>query len=689
MNLILKYITLCFIGTINGVFANSSHDVIKVDSLNDASYDLGSLTPLKAFELAEESKKLADKIGYTKGEIMALCRMGNAMYLRSKLDSALFFYNQAEILFKEEQEQDSVLLAKIYIYQAPIYTIQGRLDWSIAKYHQVYFVAMKNHDWLLAGSALLNISGVLKSQNKYSEALSLIHKAIDILPKGSYNEVGAAFNGLANIYQDQGRPKEAINALKAAENCFYQSENLFNLLKSQINLGNLYSDLGYLDSAMHNYVLVNRVAKEQEFLETESIACQNIGSVFFEIGQLDSALYYFNNSFRIKKQIGDLEGQLESTKSIGQIALIKNELTSAISAFGIAREIALIFDDLESLEEITANLSNCYQILGDWPIAMDYLERSKAYQDTLTNQLNDAFVYEVNYEQEKRRVSELQLILREKDIQLQKQHNSIWIIVIVSCALCLILYVMLRLNKQKRIAAEGEKENLRKQKEISDLINKQEQAELSAMFSGQETERNRIAVELHDNLGGMLSTVKLYFKSIDDQINQLKEENIKQFYKANDLLDHACDRTRKIAHELSSKSLGRIGLFRTIINLQDQINDSGQIKFNLNTHGTDDKLERLNQISIYRIIQELVNNILKHALATEISVQLNVFHDIFNLIVEDDGIGFDVNQMIFNAGIGLRETEARVKNMGGKLTIDSGIGGGTSVTIDIPLNKQE
>ena len=404
---------------------------------------------------------------------------------------------------------------------------------------------------------------------------------------------------------------------------------------------------------------------------------------------MDSALFYYFKSLAIKDEAGDLDGSLETLKSIGEIAFLQNKTDEAIGFYNRAFELALSFDYLEDLEHISRELSACYQKKNDWEKAMYHLELSKCYRDTISEKLNNAFVYEINYEQEKTNVAELTLKLKNRDAKLEKQAYFLWGVAILALCLVIILYVLFKSNKHKRKVAEMSVENLEKEKKIKDLILNQEKAEINAMFDGQESERNRISKELHDNLGGILSTVKLYFRSIDKQINHLKDENVRKYEKATALLDEACDETRKIAHQLSSKRLNDLGLFATVKTLQNQINDSGELVLNLHTHGDDNELKRLLQNSIYRIIQELVNNVMKHSKAKEVSIQLNVFNDLFNLIIEDDGVGFDVNNLIDNNGLGLREIEVRVKSMNGQFTIDSGRGAGTAITIDLPLKDEK
>jgi signal transduction histidine kinase len=667
--------------------AGQVSDVSEVNSLNDSSYYLGSSSPKLAFKVAQKSAVMAKNIHYKLGEIMAYCRIGNALVAMDELNAALFNYGKAEELF-EKSKEDSIVLSKIYIYQSSVYLNKGNPERALSNYETALKIAERRSNGVIMASAIMNMSLIYKERGDYKKALQLLHESVLILPEKNKDELGTMHNGIGNIYQDEGRIEEAINEFKKAESFFIASNNLNSILKVNNNIGNCFWDLDKGDSAMFFYRKALPLAIEKSFKETEGIIYQNIGAIFTEQGELDSASYYFSKSIEIKKKAQDNDGLLETLKSIGEIAFLRNNIDEALEVYSEAYDLAVSLGYLEDLEHITRELSACYQKKNDWDKALYNLELSKSYRDSISEKLSDALVYEINFEQEKRRVAELKLKLKKRDVQLEKQAFFLWSIGILAFCVILFFYVLFKLNKHKRKAAEIQKENIQKEKEIGELINKQEQAELSAMYDGQESERNRIALELHDKLGGMLSTVKLYFKSIDTQINNLKEENIDQYQKANVLLDEACDETRKIAHQLSSKSLGRIGLFATVEKMQRQINDSGQIKFELTTHGTDENLKTLNQISIYRIIQELMSNILKHAIATEINVQLNVFDEIFNLIIEDDGIGFDLNLMINNSGIGLREAEARIKNMNGIFSIDSGRGGGTTITIDIPLKKE-
>ena len=204
-------------------------------------------------------------------------------------------------------------------------------------------------------------------------------------------------------------------------------------------------------------------------------------------------------------------------------------------------------------------------------------------------------------------------------------------------------------------------------------------------MDGQEKERRRIAQELHDRLGSMLSMVKIHFKSVEDQIVNLKESNKKQYEKANQLLDGACEEVRKISHDLISSVLYKFGLPVAIENLVDSIQESGQLEIEFIKSGLEDERYKYEtEINIYRILQELISNVLKHSKASEMIVQLIQRNNNLRIQVEDNGVGFDPSNTVSD-GIGLQGIRARVDQLEAEMNIDSNPGSGTLINIDIPL----
>lgn len=648
-----------------------------VDSLNDISYDLANSDYSSSFRIAKRSFHLAKKLDYVDGQITALCRMGRAINKSGNVDSSLYYFDNAEKLFHSRGE-DSIFLAKTWIYKGLIYTKKGKSDLALKKFYDSYRIARSANDETIMGSCLINIANLLESKGEYEVSLRFLNKAFCHFSKSNYDELGSIRMNIGNIYEIQERHQEAILSYERAHHFFLQSKNEFSMAKCLMNIGNIYLHLNKPNYSLLYLNKASSISEANGYQEIKAQLFQNKGELFLLKKDLDSSLFYYLKSLETKKECNIQLGQSISLERIGDIYFMKNRSEKALHYYLLSYSMNNNLKSPLELKEITNKLSNTYSTIGKVDSAIFYLEISNKYQDQLLENMKASLIYEINYNKEKNKVAQLQLEIKNKEFEIKKQRTVIWLFVAIIIIVIVGLFTAIKWYKSLR-------KNKASQKQIDDLLNNQHEVTINAMIDGQENERTRIAEEVHDKLGGILSTVKLYFKSMDNEIDKLKVENIQQFEMANTLLDEACDEVRKIAHDLSTNLLAKMGLFAAVSDLKKKLEGSGQIHINLHTYGTDESLLALNEIAIYRMIQESIANVLKHAKAKEINIQLNVFDDIFNLIVEDDGIGFDVNQLIANSGMGLRGIEARVKRMEGTFSIDSGKGKGTTINIDIPL----
>jgi len=229
------------------------------------------------------------------------------------------------------------------------------------------------------------------------------------------------------------------------------------------------------------------------------------------------------------------------------------------------------------------------------------------------------------------------------------------------------------LYQKKMRAKEREKQ------EIESLLKDEELKSAYAILETQDQERDRIANDLHDRMGGQLSTLKIYV----DLLNQEKDEKkrCELLEKMNEGLQHSIHDIRNIAHDLSSATLKHYGLKKAIEHLEEAINDSGkvEVKYHLSVHV---QLENQLVRDIYLIVQELTNNALKHSKADTIRIELTAINGDVNLIFEDNGIGFSDQK---NVGLGLESIYLRVQRYEGEIQRESSPKNGTSYVIEIPL----
>ena len=253
--------------------------------------------------------------------------------------------------------------------------------------------------------------------------------------------------------------------------------------------------------------------------------------------------------------------------------------------------------------------------------------------------------------------------------------------IVLSAALLVVAMLLWRGLRIRRRLAERERQVHRQ--EVDELMHQQEMKAINAMLEGQEKERDRVARDLHDRLGSMLSAIKMQVGSLEERVTEVRKDQQDQYGKVSSLLDEAVGEVRRISHDLVSTSLSRFGLERALQDLCDSIRVSGRLEVELTTFGLEQRLERSVEIVVYRIVQELVSNALKHARATEIGVSVTRQTGRLSVMVSDDGAGFDPSTV--QAGMGLGNVQGRAASIGGTVRIDSALGRGTTVSVECPV----
>ena len=246
-----------------------------------------------------------------------------------------------------------------------------------------------------------------------------------------------------------------------------------------------------------------------------------------------------------------------------------------------------------------------------------------------------------------------------------------------------LIFAILVGNKAKEIEirnAVAEKNIVIERQKTANLLKEQELTAIDAMIEGQEKERQRIANDLHDDLGGLMATLKLHF-------NALKDKQTPELYtKTNALIDEAYNKVRTVAHAKNSGVIAKQGLLIAITKVANKISASNKLMIDVIDHGLENRLENSLELTIFRIIQELITNVIKHANATEVTIHITNHDDSLNIMVEDNGKGFNPSQITkTNEGMGISSIDKRVEHLNGSMTIESELNQGTTVIIDIPL----
>lgn len=343
----------------------------------------------------------------------------------------------------------------------------------------------------------------------------------------------------------------------------------------------------------------------------------------------------------------------------------------------LSEEIGYTHNQKESYIE----LYDLYKKIDNPPMAYASIEKYIHLQDSSFQQILNSKIadYEVTYQTQLKENELMKKDIELKDLRLDKIKLLGGGGMVLIAAFSALLFYYRRLKFQKKISLQEQEINKQR---IMDLEQKNKLLALSSMIEGQESERLRIAQDLHDGLGGLLTSVKAHFNTISRELDAVSKINV--FQKTNDLIDEACGEVRRIAHDMIPHALTLQGLEGVLSELKSNIEGAGMMA-DIEVHYDLSVIPDQKATMIYRILQEIVQNTIKHAKGSKLLIQFYGDENNLHILTEDDGRGFDLNELINKQGMGLKSLESRMQYLGGKMNIDSKIGRGTAINMNFPI----
>ena len=269
---------------------------------------------------------------------------------------------------------------------------------------------------------------------------------------------------------------------------------------------------------------------------------------------------------------------------------------------------------------------------------------------------------------------------KAKIAQERRDRNFFILLAVLISAFAILVFIFFR-NRARNLQRLAEKEKVIHQQETERLQKEKEVAQLTATLESQERERNRIARDLHDGVGSMMSGISSQIEYLRSQ--SAGEKSIQgHLAQLRDLVKDATSELRRTSYELMPAKLLRLGLEPAIRDLCMNLLVKNGIEPTLEINGDLSKLNPEQQLTLYRIVQELLNNIVRHAAAKNVLIQFTLIGEEISLIVEDDGKGFDAEHQKLNGGLGLNSLASRVSLLKGFFDIASVPGEGTTVTVN-------
>ena len=346
----------------------------------------------------------------------------------------------------------------------------------------------------------------------------------------------------------------------------------------------------------------------------------------------------------------------------------------ALHQLDLAKKYIDKSDTLRSQYHLLSYSARYYEGLQHFDSAYQSLKNSVALGHQIEYNENSQKISELKILYDTEKQEKENLILKSELAYEQRQRN----IILALIGVLVVMAILIVKNAKKKQQLKAKTLLLEKQRMVT-LLKEQELANIDAMISGQEKERQLIANDLHDDLGGLMATLKLHFGNLKKSVSETTLQHTE------DLLDEAYSKIRTIAHVRNSGVMAKQGLLKAVQQMAQKISAANSLELEVLDYGLEQRLENSLELTLFRIIQELVSNTIKHADASKGSIQLTQHHDFLNIIVEDNGIGFDTTNLQAFDGMGILNIAKRVEHLEGTFTVDSIIGKGTSVLIDIPI----
>jgi len=602
----------------------------------------------------KESLKPAEK--------MKLCDDLSWGFLSSDFDKSKFYaLHGIEIA---RTENNLLMEGTLFRNLGVAYYMASKLDSANVCFDQAMEIAKKTSDENL--EALVNFAraNLYNLNGEYNKALSLYLETLPYFEKsGNKRKVRIVLGNIGVLYS-------SLQNLEMAEKYYLQSEKLSIELDDQWGLSQAYNGLGIIYSTRKEYekaldytLRSEKIARECGDTQTEILAAQTISEVYFaHYKDFAMAESYALKALKMAEELG----------YPGNIAAILNSLSNICfhqEKYEDCKNYALKAiesdtTDMNVYSNMAANVVRAGVRTGDIELALKYFDIYRRVIDfRATKEYQNALMeMQVKYETEQK---ELKLSALEKKRKFTIAISALG--AVISLLIILVLFFRFRIINHKKKLAEQMVIQLEQEKQL---------VATQSVLDGETAERARIARDLHDGLGGMLSVVKLNLINMKGNAF-LPESDVPAFHNALEMLDGSIRELRRVAHNLMPESLLRFGLKAALTDFCRNIE-----QINLHFFGDERRLEEKFEITVYRIILELVNNALKHAEAQQINVQVIVENDRINLVVQDDGKGFNPADTDTGKTTGLNSIHSRVESLGGRIELISAPGNGTEVQIE-------
>jgi signal transduction histidine kinase len=675
-------LTLCFFGTHPSALAQSglkdeADSLVSVAAEARASgeYKLSEEHYLKAIAIYS-SLDLRYRVGVT---YYNLARM----YYSSYQDSLMLGADRQAIQVFSELDSISQLAMATNQLGNHMSGI-GMNRESLIQYEKAIAASRSIGDSLSVGFYYNNLGLVLKDIGEYQRALTALYRSLDLKENygGSDRVISSSLLNIGLVLDYLRKPEESLTFYNRAIAYKSRAGDSLGIARIYANMAVIHKNQLRYDSAIRLIGLSNEVLQKYPDEEDLHYVNQtNLGNLFKRKGDFAQAEVYLQSALSIAERMNDKDHIGDTYQSLGSLAFDQGYPQRCIDYNLKALELAEEAKSYGQLMEINTNLQEAYAQTGQFRKAHASALMALQYRDSVyrMEQIKATEELQTQYETEKK---EEQITFQEEQLKQQAsiilRNRAIMIALGVIVVLSIVLVYLIRIRQKKQRIL------LHQEHEI-----KLRDAELNAIIYSQEKERKRFATDLHDGFGQLISVLKLNLGRLTN--NSARDIELRQavFEQSEGVINDMYAELRNICFDLMPQTLVKRGLPLALQEFAERINQSGKKMVEVMVFGMEERLPELQEVSLYRISQEWVNNVLKYSDASVITLQIIRDEEEFTLTIEDNGRGFEPDAFYGGKGNGWRNISSRLNLIGGEFDLDSSpVSRGTMVTISIALKAE-
>jgi signal transduction histidine kinase len=598
----------------------------KLDLLLQLADATKNSDPARSFHAAQEAEHLAEKLKDARK--LAESEFMIALYYNKsdKTDSVLYF-TQKNIRALTAMGDKSGLLVNFNNLEGGYYMHGNRQREALERYYTSLKIADETGDPLSKIKSIGNIGWAFMELNRFDTAIVYFKRCIALMEANKINYFAAVYNNIASCY---GEVKQYDSAM------------------SSVNKG-------------------IEVARQNNDLIAEANGLNILGTVYQARGRYDDALKVLLEAKTIREKLGDPFFIVSDMATIAELYAKTGSPQKGIDICRQALQLAVENNITTKFPMIYAALALNYEAAGNYRAAADVYRKINALKDSIYADASPQALAEMQtkYETEK----------KERKISEQQNRISRQNLLITGSIMLFVLSGLLAITQYRRYQWK-QKARLRTE------ILKQQELSIRAVIDAEEAERQRIAKDLHDGVGQMMSAAKMNLSAYEHRAGFDNGEDKQAFENIITLVDESCREVRAVAHNMMPNALLKNNLADAIREFINKL-DTQKLQVHVYTEGLDQRLEANKEAMLYRVIQESVNNVIRHAQADILDISIiSETHEI-TATIEDNGKGFD--PQLQSEGMGLKNIRTRIGYLKGTVEVNSTPGKGTLIAIHVPL----